>query len=717
MYAEPAEFSLARKGTAFMQLRRGTGFIVGIACWIIAARGAAMAETRVPVVEGLPSDRVYCLASAENRLWVGTEHGLAEIENGRVTRVLTVADGLAGDVVTSLTWDPVTDVLWIGTYGGVSEYSAGKVQSYTALDSGLASDLVFSMATRNGQVWAATAAGLSRLDTRTGNWTTYDSRHTPSIDVWPNVMGWSAGSLVAGSWGGGLFTLDASRAQWTGELAGAYVIDVAADDATQSLWAATQTGLFRRRQGAWVRVEGAGPGAIPDRIRRIRTHEGRLWAGGEHGLWGLDANGKPDRNTGLENAVRGMDVRDVLFRGDEIWLATEHGLWMGVLTKLGNALRGEGWSRVYRARKTLRLSTDAGRAYKRIGAETDRAIALGLFAPMENSRDAARGLSIARGARMAVEEANLRNEQGHRGTQRSFALKIHNDAQPWGMAAMEPVRMAEGEHVVGVLASSDWVSTQALTRVAAQLEFPVLNAASSDPAAEESGSPWMIQLTADDRRLSRLLLAGMLRNQNVRKIGILREDTRYAQAGSEAFRKELARVSAATVEEAVFPSGAKSFTAQIGQLRGAGVQEILLWCSAREAAEILRQMRAAGMSLPVFGSKELMSPQLISIGGAATEGLVTVGALDGDARKTFDSHFRQRWNAPADIDAAQAYDATRLLIAMIEKHGTEPHALRSGLETCARQREVCAAELGIAWAQSAEWALFRVTNGAWIPAR
>ncbi len=118
-----------------------------------------------------------------DRVWAGTDNGLALYENGK-WKVFTTADGLAHRAVLSLALDKQTHDLWIATMGGLSRYSAGRFDTFTQLNSGLANDVVYGVAVQGDFVWVATAAGGSRLNTRTGEWSLYNERNTPMYEIW-----------------------------------------------------------------------------------------------------------------------------------------------------------------------------------------------------------------------------------------------------------------------------------------------------------------------------------------------------------------------------------------------------------------------------------------------------------------------------------------------------------------------------------------------------
>ena len=135
------------------------------------------------VENGLPDNRVYCLAVDGERVWAGTDNGLALYEKG-AWKGFTVADGLAHRAVLSLALDKRSHDLWIGTMGGLSRYSAGRFDTFTQLTSGLPNDVVYGVSVFGDFVWVATAAGGARLNTRTREWSLYNERNTPMYEIW-----------------------------------------------------------------------------------------------------------------------------------------------------------------------------------------------------------------------------------------------------------------------------------------------------------------------------------------------------------------------------------------------------------------------------------------------------------------------------------------------------------------------------------------------------
>src|SRR5450755_4835919 len=132
---------------------------------------------------GLPDNHVFCVLVDGNRVWAGTENGLALYDQGK-WKVFRPADGLGQRAVLSLALDKNTGDVWAGTMGGLSRISAGRIDTFTQLNSGLANDIVYGVGVQGDFVWEATAAGASRLNTRTGQWSLFNERNTPMYEIW-----------------------------------------------------------------------------------------------------------------------------------------------------------------------------------------------------------------------------------------------------------------------------------------------------------------------------------------------------------------------------------------------------------------------------------------------------------------------------------------------------------------------------------------------------
>ena len=318
---------------------------------------------------GFPAGEVFCVTVDGPRVWAGTEHGLVLLEDGRVKKVFTTADGMVSNVVMSVAVDPRTGDVWIATFGGASVYSAGQFRNYTSLSSGLANDLVYGVAVQGKYVWLATTAGASRLNTYTGSWAIFNETNAPFQEPWAYSIAVSAKKVYIAAWGGGVVVYDIASQYWRpytdpdGEmeivlyrnqgLIHNIVSSVSYNPDTKMFWASTYFGLSGYDGRNWHNYLTKDSGLISNFINGVQSRGNEVWACTQGGLSELDyktntwVTYRPDKKTGrgevlithpdgkksrmetptslAHNYILNMD-----FQGKDIWVATAQGLSHGI---------------------------------------------------------------------------------------------------------------------------------------------------------------------------------------------------------------------------------------------------------------------------------------------------------------------------------------------------------------------------------------------------
>jgi branched-chain amino acid transport system substrate-binding protein len=304
-----------------------------------------------------------------------------------------------------------------------------------------------------------------------------------------------------------------------------------------------------------------------------------------------------------------------------------------------------------------------------------KSVNIGFLGPLENNPESPYGLAMLHGAQLAIEQANARGGYRPAGSTegKPYELKIHNDSAQWGASSTEAVKMVFDEHVVGVLGSVDGASTHIMLRVSLKLEFPIVDSATTDPTVTETRIQWLLHDFPDDRQQGYALANVVFKERKLKRIGIIRTQSRYARIGVEKLFDEAKRMGHVPVLEVKFERGDQDFSTQLRMLRNARVDAVVIWSEVPEAARILKQMRALGMKQPVFGPSRLCYPQMIEQAGAAAEGLVTTAPLDPTRSDPkwlqFQQNYRAKFNQDPDAYAAYAFDAINLFIAAVEKGG------------------------------------------------
>ncbi|SRR6266568_3201875 len=314
---------------------------------------------------GLPDNHIYCVLVDGNRIWVGTDNGIAVLENGK-WRVITPKEGLAHRAVLGLALDPKTREIWAATLGGLSHISAGRVDSFSQLNSGLSNDVVYGVDVQGDFVWVATAAGASRLNMLTGQWSLFNERNTPMYEIWTYNVCAQPDKVYYAVWGGGVLEYDAATEKWKdyndpdGETEMVVMKDqglvheitTSVSYVDKTLWVATYFGNSRYDGRNWknyLTKDSGLPSNFTNQVKGVDANrawfstdkglayfDGINWAvyrpalnGGKPEMYVRDADGKTTP-VSVDTAPAHNYILGVDFQGDDLWVATAHGLSHGI---------------------------------------------------------------------------------------------------------------------------------------------------------------------------------------------------------------------------------------------------------------------------------------------------------------------------------------------------------------------------------------------------
>jgi ligand-binding sensor domain-containing protein len=339
----------------------------------VKGNGAALPVPAMPrfrfenftTADGLPDNHVYSVLVDGNRIWAGTDNGLGLYENGK-WRTFTTSDGLAHRAVMSLALDKQTGDVWAGTMGGLSRISGGRIDTFTQLNSGLSNDVVYGVSVEGQNVWVATAAGACKLDLHTNEWSLFNERNTPMIEIWVYGVSATPTKVYYAIWGSGILEYDQQKKVWDkyedpdGETEMVlfkdqgliHEITTSVSYVDNILWAATYFGDSRYDGRYWhnfLTKDSGLPSNFTNVVKGVDAN--RAWFGTDKGLAYYDGVNWAVYRPSLTTHKPEMTVRDaqgnvtpisvttapahnyilgIDFQGSDIWVATAEGLSHGI---------------------------------------------------------------------------------------------------------------------------------------------------------------------------------------------------------------------------------------------------------------------------------------------------------------------------------------------------------------------------------------------------
>ena len=328
---------------------------------------------------GLPNDHIFSVTADGDRVWVGTEGGLALYENGR-WRSWTETDGLPWNVVSDIAVSQKTGDVWLALFGGgVARFSGGRFDHFHQLNSGLANDVVYGIDILDDTVWIATTAGMSSYDTVTGQWRIFTEKNAPMEEIWCYNVDAGDGKVFAAVWGGGILEWDAATGRWNAHRDPdremeidlyrddglIHIITTSASYVDGILWASTYFGLSRYDGRHWRGYMSKDSGLASSFINLSVARSGTSCSNAtDMGLavlvdfatdtWVSYRRTSEDAETWTAQVMVGNEVlRSVAtdldlpndfaiaveHQGTDIWIGTGHGLARGVGTGYWDGLR------------------------------------------------------------------------------------------------------------------------------------------------------------------------------------------------------------------------------------------------------------------------------------------------------------------------------------------------------------------------------------------
>lgn len=167
------------------------------------------------------------------------------------------------------------------------------------------------------------------------------------------------------------------------------------------------------------------------------------------------------------------------------------------------------------------------------------------------------------------------------------------------------------------------------------------------------------------------------------KLAVLYAKNDYSQGLYESMSEAFTQDGGQIVAAETFMVGDKDFKTQLTKLKNTDAQAIYLPDYTAEMAQILEQAAQLGIDKPFLSGDGFLSEEIYSLAGQYTDGVVYTASArveESNKNKEFKDAYTARWGIGPDSFATNAYDATYILVSVIEKVETDRKAIKTGME-------------------------------------
>jgi branched-chain amino acid transport system substrate-binding protein len=164
------------------------------------------------------------------------------------------------------------------------------------------------------------------------------------------------------------------------------------------------------------------------------------------------------------------------------------------------------------------------------------------------------------------------------------------------------------------------------------------------------------------------------------RVAVFFDNDDYGRGLRDAFAARAEEIGLEIVREEAYVRDTQEYTPQLTQIIAQNPDIIFVSGLYANAAMILTQARNLGIETPFIGGDGLLSSDLVTNAGKASEGVIVtcpfLPTSQDEVTQKFVKSFEERYGTVPDCWAALAYDAIGIVAEAIEKVGPDRKAIR-----------------------------------------
>lgn len=315
------------------------------------------------------------------------------------------------------------------------------------------------------------------------------------------------------------------------------------------------------------------------------------------------------------------------------------------------------------------------------GSNAEGGYLLAVAGPMTG--DAANnGIQFQRAVQLAVDEINAKGGVGGK----MLEFIVGDDQANPNQGLIVAQKFADNPDILAVIGHNNSGVTLACLPTYAKAGLPVISPVNTAVELTESGFGNYFRVIVRDDVYKQQFAEFAVKELGAKKPAIVWENTDYGKGGRDVTVAALKDLGFELAGDLSYTPGTdRDFSAQITKLKGAGADVVLYLGDYTNGALFEKQSETLGLQATFFGSGDCFHPDFIKIGGAATEGAYVFTAFDANnpdpAIQTFVAAYKSKYDEEPGEWASHAYDTVSVIVAAIEKGGTDRAKLIEALKT------------------------------------
>ncbi|WP_119460207.1 branched-chain amino acid ABC transporter substrate-binding protein [Rhodospirillaceae bacterium SYSU D60014] len=294
-------------------------------------------------------------------------------------------------------------------------------------------------------------------------------------------------------------------------------------------------------------------------------------------------------------------------------------------------------------------------------------IKLGFIGPLSGG-NALQGTGARNGFLLAIQQAN---EDGYPYEVEPVALDDASDPATGVSAALKLVNDPDVVAAIG-----HWNSPVALatTPVFNRYQMPFIIWGAISPKITEANFPEVTRVTPTLAQENKPLADWVVKTLGLKQIAIVSDTSDYGVSNTETFQDYVTDAGAEIVSTDAAPVGTTDFRAILTKVKASQPDAIYFGGVITEAALVRKQMHNLGMDIPMLAISGIYDEKYLDIAGEAADGTIVSypKVKSSEALDAFNEAYEgANFDDPAGPYAKYAFDATNILLQVIEEHGPD----------------------------------------------